>query len=303
MREPLLESDPDIDEVTLPVLVGVATAIERASAQRYALLEEHMRRRGDAATAAAFRAMGDEERTHITAVKEWATSLGEKEPELGFDWLLPPELASSWDEVSGSTTLTPYRAFAIAAVNEQRAFALYSYLSAHATEPHVAAQAERLALEELRHASLMRRWRRKAWHRERRAEHAAPPEVSTPDALRDLIASFETRIAQRHREVIDELRALGDNEGAQLLLDLAVQPPIRADVDAEDPDTSASPGGEPIVLMVAAQEPLEALCEALETIMRTAEGNLFDTAEAALDSAVARLARISLEIERRMQPA
>lgn len=302
MREPLLERDPEIDEVSLQVLVGVASAIERESAQRYALLEDHMRRRGDPATAAAFRAMCDEERAHMAAVEHWAQGLGEQTPEPGrFEWLLPHELASSWDEVSGSATLTPYRAFAIAAVNEQRAFALYSYLSAHAGEPQVAAQAERLALEELRHAALMRRWRRKAWHRERRAPLPVPVEVSTPGELEAMLSAHEARIAQRHREIVAELRALGDAQGARLLAGMSAG--AGAGTEAADPDESAEPDGDAVVLLVAAQEPLEALSESLETLMRGAEGPLFDAAEAALDGTVKRMARIGLEIERRMQAA
>lgn len=300
MREPLLEHEPEIEEVTLPVLVGVANAVEQESAQRYALLEQHMRRRGDAATAAAFAAMCEEERAHIVAVEHWAAGLGQAMPDpSAFGWLLPPELAVSWDEVSGSATLTPYRAFAIAAVNEQRAFALYSYLSAHSPDPTVAAQAERLALEELRHAGLLRRWRRKAWHRERRAALAPAPEVDSEGALRELLAAHEARTTQRHRELVAELRALGDERGARLLAELSTLPATAAPLTTDD-DVTAEPDGDPVVLLVAAQEPLEAMSESLEAIMRTAEGALFDTAEAALDSAVKRMARIGLEIERRM---
>ncbi len=301
LREPLLESDPDIENVDLQTLVGIAAAVERASAQRYAMLEAHMRRRGDAATAAAFRAMCEEERAHMVAVEHWAEGLGEQTPDHdGFDWLLPRELASTWDEVSGSATLTPYRAYAIAAVNEQRAFALYSYLSAHAQDAQIAAQAERLALEELRHASLMRRWRRKAWHRERRATDNALPPIPDVQTLREVIAAGEAHIAQRHRDIADELRLLGDAQGARLLAGLSGQA-LPAGAPPDDPDTAASPGGEPIVLLVAAQEPLEALSERLEAVLRTAEGEMFDTAQAALDGVVKRMAAIGLEIERRMQ--
>lgn len=302
MREPLLERDPDVDEVDLQVLVGVASAIERESAQRYALLDAHMRRRGDAATAAAFRAMCEEERAHMVAVEHWAEGIGQKTPEDGrFDWLLPPELGSSWDEVSGSATLTPYRAFAIAAVNEQRAFALYSYLSAHAADPAVAAQAERLALEELRHAALMRRWRRKAWHRERRALLNPPPDVQTETALHELLATHEAHIGRRHREIARRLRALGDEQGARLLGEISANAPAYAAMAVADDEPDGTPGDDPLVLLVAAQQPLEAMSESLETIMRSAEGPLFDAAEAALAGAVRRLARLGLDIERRMQ--
>ena len=167
MRESPLGRDPEVHPVTLAVLVGIARSIERESVQRYETLAATMQRRGDAATAAAFRLMLDEERKHVDAVEHWAESLGVpaggKAP---FEWRLPADLSGSWDEIAGSALLdasfqlddypaallTPYRAFAIAVDNEQRAFTLYSYLAAAATEPRVVAQAERLALEELRHA-------------------------------------------------------------------------------------------------------------------------------------------------------
>ncbi len=169
MRRPPLERNPEVHPVTLSVLVGIANAIEHESVQRYAALAESMDRRGNATAAAAFRAMLDVERGHVDAVEHWASSLGEALPDPGeFKWRLPADLANSWDDVAGSARLTPYRAFAIAVDNEKRAFTLYSYLAAYAPDPRIAAQAEGLALEELRHASLMRRWRRQAWHRERR---------------------------------------------------------------------------------------------------------------------------------------
>ncbi|MCZ7559580.1 MAG: hypothetical protein M5U30_05585 [Burkholderiaceae bacterium] len=128
MRASLLMRDPEIQSVSMPLLVGIASAIERESLERYTALAGTMERRGEAATAAAFRVMLEEERHHVDEVARWAVGLGEPVPEPGrFDWQLPAELSSSWDEISGSALLTPYRAFAIAVDNEKRAFALYSY--------------------------------------------------------------------------------------------------------------------------------------------------------------------------------
>ncbi len=205
MRASLLMRDPEIQSVSMRLLVGIASSIERESAKRYAGLAEIMERRGEAATAAAFRVMLEEERHHVDDVARWAAGLGEQVPEPGsFDWQLPADLSGSWDEISGSALLTPYRAFAIAVANEQRAFALYSYLAARATDPRVRAQAERLGIEELRHAAVMRRWRREAWHRERRATRATPlpaaGAVASAEALQALLAKHEATIAQAAAE-------------------------------------------------------------------------------------------------------
>ena len=304
MQQPLLEHDPAVDDVTLAVLVGVANAIETESVHRYGSLADTMQRRGDVATAEAFRAMRDEERAHVGAVERWASTLAEPVPDAaGFLWRLPPDMADAWGGVVGSARLSPYRAFAIAVVNEQRAFALYSYLAAHAPDPAVAAQAERLALEELRHASLLRRWRRKAWHRERRGLQAAKPDVNTEVALAVLLAQREAEIAERYGVAAAQLRVQGDEESARLLDQLAGQP--RAFTHPEDAVTvavgSAVALGASVPLLVAAQEPLEALSEALEAVLQTSEGRLFAAAESALIDVVRRLARLGLQVESRLR--
>lgn len=299
MREPLLKHYPEPGEVTLAMLVGVANAIETEAVQRYGSLAELMQRRGDAATAEALLAMLEEERAHVEAVEHWASTLREPIPAVAdFKWRLPPEMDDAWGDVLGSARLSPYRAFAIAADNEQRAFELYSYLAAHASDPAVAAQAERLAVEELRHASLMRRWRRTAWHRERRDQKAPQPVVATPDALNALLAQREAEIAERHRSAASQLRARGDEESARLLDALAGKPAGRT--NGANAAGHVAAAGESVPLLVSAQEPLEALSETLQAVMQTSEGRLFTAAESALVDVVRRLARLGLQIERRM---
>jgi rubrerythrin len=307
MRASPLMRDPGIESVSMPMLVGIASSIERESIERYASLAETMQRRGEPATAAAFRVMLDEERHHVDEVARWAARLGEPIPEPGqFAWQLPPDLAGSWDEIAGSALLTPYRAFAIAVDNEKRAFALYSYLAARATDPRVRAEAERLGIEELRHAAVMRRWRREAWHRERRARRDETPRIeataASVDALNALLARHEAIIARCHRAIAARLRALGDGDSARLL-ETMLETSSRRAASAEGAGAGAAvpDTDDPVHLMVAAQKPLEALSEALEIVMRTTEGVLFDRAQAALVDVVTRLARIAMQTARAMQ--
>ena len=305
MRASLLMRDPEIQSVSMALLVGIASSIERESLKRYATLAETMGRRGEAATAAAFRVMLEEERHHVDEVARWAADLGEQVPEPGsFDWQLPAELSSSWDEIAGSSLLTPYRAFAIAVDNEKRAFALYSYLAARATDPRVRAQAERLGIEELRHAAVMRRWRREAWHRERRAAREAPQPaasaVASADALNALLAKREAAIAQAHRTIAARLREIGDDESANLLETL-LEAPSRPAAGAAGPPAPVPDTDDPVHLLVAAQKPPEALSEELEAVMSAATGALFEQSEAALVNVVTRLARIALRTARALQ--
>lgn len=305
MRASLLMRDPEIQSVSMALLVGIASSIERESLKRYATLADTMGRRGEAATAAAFRVMLEEERHHVDEVARWAADLGEQVPEPGsFDWQLPAELSSSWDEIAGSSLLTPYRAFAIAVDNEKRAFALYSYLAARATDPRVRAQAERLGIEELRHAAVMRRWRREAWHRERRAAREAPQPaasaVASADALNALLAKREAAIAQAHRTIAARLREIGDDESANLLETL-LEAPSRPAAGAAGPPAPVPDTDDPVHLLVAAQKPLEALSEELEAVMGAATGALFEQSEAALVNVVTRLARIALRTAHALQ--
>jgi rubrerythrin len=338
MRESLLGRDPQIDRLDMHALVGIANAMEQESINRYALLAELMAQRGEAATAAAFRAMRDEERAHAEAVARLAGRLHETVPPPGeFAWRLPPDLADSWDEIAGSALLTPYRAFALAVENEQRAFTFYSYLAARAVDDRVMNEAERLAGEELRHAALMRRFRRRAYHDARReGSRQAPPRreaVATVEALHRLLEEHETAIAHEHRVIADRLREIGDDESAELLDGLlemssrpasvrarsslqvdaargATQAATQAATPAAPPGAAAPAGTEagaapanevPVQLLVAAQRPLERFAESLEAVMRTSEGALFAEAERAIGSVFTRLTRVSLQAGKRLQ--
>lgn len=308
-RRSLLDGDPGIESVSMPTLVGIANAIENESVRRYAMLAELMDRRGEPATAAAFRAMLEEERRHVASVDRWAASIGEPVPvDEQFEWQLPADLSSSWDEVSASALLTPYRAFALAVENEQRAFSFYAYLAAHADNAQIRAEAEKLGAEELRHASLLRRWRRRAYHREHRPAPVADLEIDSVELLHTVLAQHESVIARSHRELARRLRRVGDEDGAQLLerlLKAPTWPPAPAassdsgDAARDDADCARDPD-DPKHLLVEAQKPLEALSETLEAVMRTTEGGLFAEAANAMTNVVGRLARISLQAAERI---
>lgn len=298
-RAGLLKEDPWSGPIDMPTLVGIAAAIEQESARRYAALAELMATRGAVATAAAFRAMHEEELRHVAAVDHWAASVGTPvESPAEFAWRLPPELGASWDEIAGSALLTPFRAFAVAVCNEQRAFAFYSYLAAHATDDRVRREAEKLAAEELVHAATVRRWRRLAWHRERREAGA---ETSTP--VRD-VAGLDRLLEQGwagilacHRAVAARLREIGDPDGAAFLEGLGAESGRAAAAGPTQAEREAiAAAATPVPLMVIAQRPLEQLAERLESILESSQGELFEATVTAIEAAVAALSRIALRM-------
>ncbi|MEO9101867.1 MAG: hypothetical protein ABI212_07825 [Burkholderiaceae bacterium] len=311
MKDLILIKDPEIDLVDMQTLVGIAHAIEHESVQRYTALAERMQRQGEAATAAAFRVLLEEEKKHIDGVAHWAAKLGQKVPSPdAHAWQLPEDMSSSWADVAGSALLSPYRAFALAVENEQRAFTFYTYLAARAEDPRVMVEAEQLAVEELQHAALLRRFRRRAWHRERRPTQLPDRPVESPQALSELIASHEAQIAHEHHAIAQRLRQAGDEQSAQLIevLSRAPSPLSALGVDGDDSGqrNATAPTNQlndPVHLLMDAQKPLEAFSETLEAIMRTTQGGgeLFAQAETAMVNVVQQLARISLQAGHRMQ--
>jgi rubrerythrin len=300
MREPLLTRHPETGAVTLRDLVGIANAIEQEAVRRYGQLADLMERRGEPETAEALRRMQQEELSHVKSVAGWAAELNEAvPPPEEFEWRLPPELAASWDEIAGTALLTPYRAFSIAVRNEERAFSLYIYLSAHAEDDRVASEADRLAGEELEHAALVRRWRRAAYHKDQGRHRRARPKIDTIEDLNAHLSDREAAIAGCHRALAGRLEEIGDRESAALLLSLLDEPshaPGPA-VTCHDTDCQAD---EPVRLLAAAQKPLEGLSEDLADVLETADAELFSAAEQALTNVVGRLARLVFQIERRL---
>ncbi|GHD52639.1 hypothetical protein GCM10017083_28290 [Thalassobaculum fulvum] len=301
-----LSVQPPTRVATMAELVGIAHAIETEAVRCYDRLAREMHRRGESETAAAFEAMGREEDAHIAAVEGWARGLGESVPaDDRFRWGLPPELAASWDEIAGSALLTPYRAYAIAVDNEQRAFAFYAYLVAAAEDPSIAREAEALAREELRHAAVLRTWRRAAWRKERQEGGGDADPVESLAGLNRLIDATEAETAGCHRLLAERLRAAGDPESAALLDELAEQAVARtaapppAGCEAEECRTR-----QPVGLLHAAQRPLERLCDVLEaTLLATPDPAMLAAAERALDDTVARIARIGRRLEAIDRPA
>lgn len=219
---PLLRREPQGRVASLDELLGIALALEQEAVRRYTQLAAVMDRRGEPDTATTFRALIAEEQSHVQAVDGWASSLGRPTPDApAFVWRLPPEIAASWDEVTERTRLTPYQALSLAVVNEQRAFAYYSYISAAAVDESVRGHAESLAREELHHAALLRRERRKAFRRERADAGRMPARADTVGELERLAAALLSAAAAEHAALAGSLKAAGDDDGAALLARIA----------------------------------------------------------------------------------
>lgn len=208
-----LTTEPPIVR-TLGDLLAMARAIEREAACRYRGLADRMRLRGADDLAALFDFLSGIEDKHAAAVDRWAAELtggGVAPPPAGWD------VPESFDEEEGaSRLLTPYRALAVAVRNEDRAFAFYSYVAAHAATERIAEVAETLAKDELEHAFLLRRERRKAFHAARSPRREATV-MGVAESLADLwlvTAEAEGRAARYHRALARELTPTDPSLGA-----------------------------------------------------------------------------------------
>ena len=107
------------------------------------------------------------------------------------------DLSDTFDDEGAGTTapslLTAYRALSMAVRNEERAFAFWSYVAAHARSSDIREAAETMAHEELEHVATLRRERRHAFHSQR---SLAPGAGQRREAIVD-VERLERRLAQR----------------------------------------------------------------------------------------------------------
>lgn len=203
----LLKEPPSGTVQSLDEFFAIAHALEREASTRYVAFAARARLEGLAKLALLFERLAEEERHHEAFVLDWAQKEKGRQPSAAhLRWTLPPifEEATA-GELAVSRTTTAYRILSMAVRNEERAFSFWSYVAAEAPSPEVRAAAERMALEELRHVSLLRRARRQAYHAQRRRH---PPDAA--QTLSDRLAEaleLERRLALQVRDLAMRLPA------------------------------------------------------------------------------------------------
>jgi rubrerythrin len=194
-------------------LLSLACTLEKEAARRYLDLAARMRLRNEGRLAALFDFLASIEEKHAAAVIQRAEGIVGTTPLTEVPTRQVPE---NFDAEAGeSSLLTPYRALAIAVRNETRAFTFYSYLAATAPNDSVRKIAEGLAKEELGHADLLRRERRKAYREQKAAAGRAPAQLpQTLSELWSLCLDTEVGASRYHRELAELLRSQNDAAAA-----------------------------------------------------------------------------------------
>jgi rubrerythrin len=188
----LLKQEPSQAVRTLDELFAIAFAMEEEAATRYGEIAVRMRDEGNAELADVFERLANDERGHRDSVVHWSEKEKGRAPDPALvRWQLPETFDDEGAGTTDARLLTAYRALSMAVRNEERAFAFWSYVTAHAASPEIRRAAEAMAHEELEHVATLRRERRRAFHAERSAGHG-PEERPMHDA-----AALERRLAEQ----------------------------------------------------------------------------------------------------------
>jgi len=187
-----LKAEPAGPVRSLDEFFALAYAVETDAADHYAKIAEQLHAQDASALAEVFNRLTEVQRRHASKLASRATRRG-KNSLLGTDlpWPLPDTYDATPEEIAQSKLLTPYRALASAVRREERAFAFWTYVAAHAVNGEVRQAAEQMAMEELEHVSILRRERRQAFHAERSVPGASETSVSAA-----ALAAEERRLAE-----------------------------------------------------------------------------------------------------------
>jgi rubrerythrin len=301
-----LDEEPRARPRDLPELMSLALAMEEEAVRRYTRLAADMEKVGELGLAATFLALIEEERDHVAEITRWSGELTGAPPAAASrPWTLPPEIARSWNEAAASMRLTPYGALSIAVHNEERGFAFYSYIAANSDDGAVRTMAERLAGEELQHAAILRRERRRAYRRERQTRSLdlafAIAVASLPDFIRQS-RRMEAIAAVRHGRIAERLGTLMEPQAAEVIAQVAEserrqgasggeKTPI-AGVGDPLPDGATAP-----VLLRAALAEAERLHDAyLDLADRTRDEQVLVAAQAAATRTMRNLGSIATQL-------
>ena len=223
---------------------AIALTLETESAARYGELARSMRDLGLHDVAAVFDHLVAEEGDHAAAIERWAREATGAAPDVAWLRWRPSDAFDEEDAqtIASSQLASAYRALSLAVRNEERAFLLWTYIAAQAEDPQIRSAAEAIAVEELRHAAMLRQERRRAFHAARRpGARAAKPPAAAARALEQELAIGLTALARAtaFAAAAPELRSLAAEARAMAgVAEAATEEPAMA-VEGESPGLPA----------------------------------------------------------------
>lgn len=293
-----LQLDPSMVVRSMPELFGLVQTLSAQAIKLYLELGTRMADLGNERARVAFSMIEAEQRRHAEALERRITPDLKDSPGPVRRWA---DLTIFDDEELGGTRLaTPYRALSVAVRNEERAFSFWTYISAHAENLDIKAEAEQLAREELVHIHQLRAARRRAYHegrhREIRGARRLPP-LSRAQFLVEA-ARTEASLAAVHGVIAGRLRVVGHPQAggiaqiskkeasAALVLPNGTPLPSSASGEAVFPDETEA-------LLNLAVERLEGAVEEYLVVAETSQQEeVVAEAQRLAEAAVRRLTRL-----------
>jgi rubrerythrin len=299
VRASRLQVDPSMIVQSVPELFGLVRILSAQAIELYKRLGARMADMGNEHAQAAFAMIEVEKRRHAEAA----------EHRMAPDLRGPPGPVRRWtdlavfddEELAGTRLATPYRVLSVAVRNEERAFSFWTYISAHADNPEVKAEAERLAREELAHIHELRAARRSAYHASRQREAWAPTQARSPSLKAFLAeaARTEAALSTLHGAIARRLRALGDPRADGTARIAEAEAAAARELTGEAPLSGSASGeaGFPDnakALLNLAIERLEGAVEEYLTVAETSQREeVVAEAQRLAEAAVRRLAALS----------
>ena len=209
----LLKTEPQGTVTSLEELFAIAAAMEHEAATRYVEIAARMRQEDNPALAEVFERLSADEQGHLDGVVHWSQATKGQDPDPArIRWQLPETFDDEGVAITDPKLLSAYRALSMAVRNEERAFAFWSYVAAHAEIPEIREAAETMAHEELGHVATLRRERRKAFHTERDqigdgapARHSRDEPAALERRLAELLDSLAAGASPQERSQLEEL--------------------------------------------------------------------------------------------------
>jgi rubrerythrin len=221
----ILKHEPPRAVQSMEELLAIAYSMEQEAASRYSQIAARLRIAGNPSLAEVFERLAADERLHLEGVVQWSDKQKGRPPDQAH---LRWEIPETFDDEGAASTdprlLTAYRSLSMAVRNEERAFAFWTYVVAHAKQPEVRNAAEAMAAEELEHVATLRRERRRAYHAER--ESAASQPIPAGD-----VAGLERHLADR----LDELAKTAQSHDAARMRRFATKARVTAEELRREP--------------------------------------------------------------------
>lgn len=186
-------------------LLSAALAMKRLNGKHYAELAERMRHYGKHETVELFERLVKEGLEREKQIVEWAELEGIELSEFT-DKIVweDPLMPTTYDaEARDPYRSTPYKALAYAAHNADRAFNMYTHISAIAEDPETERYAQILAGDALNRARLLQSRRRRAYQLEQRGPWQKMLDLALTLTTDGELYAFSVDVHQRLLNLLD----------------------------------------------------------------------------------------------------